>query len=284
MYHAGFSRTLRSDDRRGDRVVVAKPDHRGEDLVAAGQIRQLGQRRPSPKDAGPRARSRSVLMPLGTVWATRSSSESAPISASILAMSAGRGPMCRSGNPERASIRLPSFPSPDCRPGAFSLASAGRSIGLRVCGEALPLRRPHRSGTSIRRINWHRCHLDVVSPARRHRQGECSATGSTVNDTAASGTREEWRGSGKGGNRSPAVPFLRRADRGFPSAGARGSRWPLSWGWGPPGEGSLSGFRHHIDGVTYLQTVAQATKARRIGWNPNQTEKRITSTSSGLMT
>ena len=170
-------------------------------------------------------------MPLGTVWATRSSSESAPISASILAMSAGRGPMCRSGNPERASIRLPSFSSPDCRPGAFSLASAGRSIGLRVCGEALPLRRPHRFGTSIWHINLaFRLPSRVVSPARRHRQGECSATGSTINDTAAQWNKGRVAGLRQGGGtgapqcpscEEPTGDFHRRVP-GVPAGPCRG--------------------------------------------------------------
>ena len=54
---------------------------------------------------------------LGTVWAMRSSRTAAPTSASILSMSAGLGPICRSAKAQRGWASAPPgcLPSPDCR-------------------------------------------------------------------------------------------------------------------------------------------------------------------------
>lgn len=54
---------------------------------------------------------------------------------------------------------------------------------------------------------------------------------------------EKGRGSGKGGNRSPALLFSRKSPTGAPSAGARGvPLQTLSWGWGTAGVGTPSGW------------------------------------------
>jgi hypothetical protein len=66
----------------------------------------------------------------------------------------------------------------------------------------------------------------VVSPARRHRQGECSATGSTINDTRRNGSKEEWRGSGKGGEPEPRSALLAKSRQGISIGGCQG--FPLA--------------------------------------------------------
>ena len=171
--------------------------------------------------AAPRARAWSVLIPFGTVSAMRSSSDSAPISASILAMSAGRGPIWRSGNPERASIGLPSFSVP--RLSARRLQprlsrAVHRPESLR--GSVAP-----SATNSFWHSIWHRTAMSVVSPARRHRQRECSGA-AQLSTTHAGPKREEWRGSGKGGEPEPRSALLAKSRQGISIGGCQG--FPLA--------------------------------------------------------
>ena len=86
------------DDRRGDRAVVAQPDHRGVDVVGGGALAQLRPgRRPRRRRPGRSSGVRSRT-PSGTQASTSDSSVGCPTTASISAVSSARGPMCRAAN------------------------------------------------------------------------------------------------------------------------------------------------------------------------------------------
>ena len=91
--------------RRGQRVVVALPDHRNGDGVGVGQCPQLGQRLMLADrggqliEAGRQAVGASASrMPAGSALAARSSSEATPMTSSMVATASESGPIWRSAN------------------------------------------------------------------------------------------------------------------------------------------------------------------------------------------
>jgi hypothetical protein len=95
VYQAGIFQDVALDDGRRDGAVIALADQRDEQPVLVGRLAQLVERLALGHRARPRIERRLLADRGGHVSSISASRLSAPITASIAAISFGEGPIWR---------------------------------------------------------------------------------------------------------------------------------------------------------------------------------------------